>query len=316
MSRWSQACCLLVAAACSSTPGKGRSPAGGQPDAAVDAAHVDGAPLDGTATEAGTDAQPPRVALCDQSPQLRLWVLVEPQLGRELPGSQVRVENGLPFLIVDGTCSYWISAGWIDDPLSRDRGIRTGRLTARQVATIEQAVPLGDVGPLGDCAPKAGQFDVSTRTIAVPAASARCSSTGTRFDAAWSALGSLAQSLWQTGTPMGGPLRVSAVAAPDGASSSPPPYRWPIASPLGGFILEPGKDGMSLNQAGASHLLSDEQDANTLRAMREQYLLDRSAQPGLYSNWDGLKSTDDADTALVYMRDALPYEDASGLLRF
>lgn len=302
---------LVAAAACSSTPAKSHDREGGDHEALVDA--------DGDVTEgdAGTDASKPDVVpLCDQAQHLRLWVLVEPQLGRELAGSQVRVENGVPFLSIDGTCSYWINGGWAEDALSRDRGIRTGTLTTAQVATIEQTLPLGDVGPLGDCISVAGQFDVATRTIATEAATARCPSTGMRFDAAWSVLKTLAQALWDSGTPMDGALHVSAVDAPYDSSTSPAAYTWPIAMPLSSFILDPGKDGINLMNAGVSHLVSDADAAKSLRALRDQYLLDRSAQPGLYSGWDGLKTTDSVDVALVYMRDAVPYEDASGLLHF
>jgi hypothetical protein len=56
--------------------------------------------------------------------------------------------------------------------------------------------------------------------------------------------------------------------------------------------------------------------ATQLRAMRDRNLADRAAQPGQYSNWDGLFATDQSTTALDYMRDAIPYEDPQGLLTF
>jgi hypothetical protein len=62
--------------------------------------------------------------------------------------------------------------------------------------------------------------------------------------------------------------------------------------------------------------VDDPEAARQLRAIRDRYVADRTAQPGLYSNWDGLIATDQATTAVVFMRDAIPYEDAQGLLKF
>ena len=71
-----------------------------------------------------------------------------------------------------------------------------------------------------------------------------------------------------------------------------------------------------LTKIGVSHLVDDPDAARSLRGLRDQYLSDRDAQPGLYVNWDGLTATDASGTAFVYMRDAIPYEDAQGLLTF
>lgn len=62
--------------------------------------------------------------------------------------------------------------------------------------------------------------------------------------------------------------------------------------------------------------MADPDSAKQLRTLRDRYLADRTAQPGLFVSWDGLKVTDQSDPALVYMRDAIPYEDAQGLLKF
>jgi hypothetical protein len=74
-------------------------------------------------------------------------------------------------------------------------------------------------------------------------------------------------------------------------------------------------DGMQafLNTPGLSKLIPAA-DAPKFRALRDQFIADVAAAPVLYQ--DGQKMTDGTRIALVYMRDALPYEDASGLLPF
>ena len=123
-------------------------------------------------------------------------------------------------------------------------------------------------------------------------------------------LETIASRLWNDGQPMAGALHVSAADA--GGLPTPPAYAWPVTAPLDSFFI-PSVDWQKLR---VSHLVDDPVMAGQLRALRDQYLTDRAAQPGLYVDWDGLKATDQTSTAFVYMRDAIPYEDAQGLLRF
>jgi hypothetical protein len=298
---------------------------GGPVDVAVaDVAEVDAgasdAGIDDTATgnpdSATNDSTVPPEPLCDGTQHLRLWVFLPAR--DQVRGSMLRVENGLPFLAIDGTCSYWISGGWANDALSRDRPIRTGKLTETGAASVEQTVPLGDIARLGDCGPPPdGLYDYSFRVIRTAVAYASCFTSapeltaGTRFEAAWMTLETIANTLWNDGTPVTGALHVGAVDAPDGPSKTAP-YIWPLAAPLGSFVLSNGDS----NKVGVSHLVDDPTSASQLRALRDQYLADRTAQPGLYANWDGLEVTDQTSTRLIYMRDATPYEDAQGLLTF
>jgi hypothetical protein len=116
---------------------------------------------------------------------------------------------------------------------------------------------------------------------------------------------------------MDGALHVSAVVSGfDPSSGSAMAYPWPLAMPLSDFLLDPGIDGSNLIMRGASKLVADPDSTSRLRALRERYLADRDAQPGLYANWDGLETTDGVTSAVLYMRDAMPYEDGSGLLQF
>ena len=255
-----------------------------------------------------------RQQLCDGAQHLRLWVLVGGG-GQQLDGSRVRTENGSPVITIDGTCSFWVGGGWSEHALSNDRPFRTGKLSDADVSSIEASVPLADINALADCPPPVGLFDYSTRVIRTEMATVTCPGTrGARFDAAWSTLQMIAARLWETGTSMEGALHVSAVgpASLPPTPTSPPAYAWPITLALESFIL----DSADWSRIGVSRLVDDPEAARELRAMRDRYLADRTAQPGLYSNWDGLIASDPGVTAKVYMRDAIPYEDAQGLLKF
>ena len=132
--------------------------------------------------------------------------------------------------------------------------------------------------------------------------------------AAWMTVQTIASKLWENGTPMDGALHVSAVGR---HLFRPRPRRrlptlGPLRCPSVAFVLDSG----DLSKDGVSRLVEDPDAARQLRAMRDQYLADRTARPGLYSNWDGLIAADQSTTAIVYMRDAIPYEDAQGLLKF
>lgn len=172
---------------------------------------------DGISADDGPAVLP---ALCNGAGSLALWVLVEPNNSRELPGSAVRVENGAPFFVLDGTCSVWTNGGWTSDQLGRDREVRRGHLTASDAKALDDELSVQDYTVLADCMPKAGVFDVSVRAIRRGQHYARCPSSGVRFDRAWSVVASLAQSVWTAGSPVDGPTHVSAVISNDAPPDS------------------------------------------------------------------------------------------------
>lgn len=243
--------------------------------------------------------------ICDGEAALKLRVLVEPQPDRELRGSVVRVENGYQSFAIDGKCDYWMSPEWFDDPLSRDLGWRRGHADADLERALEEAFPLAHLDTLQDCMPTPAFFDGSASAIHSATSSATCVQGGPRFDAAWSVIESRAADLWSQATPLDGGIRVAAVLPSSGDDSKA--YAWPSAEPLLTFLVADDK----AQAAGVSLTITDPATAQALRALRDQYISDRRAAPGLF--YDGQKMNDPDTTALVYMRDQLPYEDAQGL---
>jgi hypothetical protein len=173
---------------------------------------------------------------------------------------------------------------------------------------LEDGLPIGHLEYLGCIS--SSVFDAPWRTLRAPDSRARCIQGGPAFEAAWKVIQAHASRLWMRGRPMEGPVHLVACAI----TSDSIAYKWPLAKPLKDFIRSDGDDptGCAGAQAGVSRLISDAIEATALRRIREQYFIDKAAQPGLYVQ--GLRMTDGATDAVVFMRDALPLEDGHGLL--
>jgi hypothetical protein len=119
----------------------------------------------------------------------------------------------------------------------------------------------------------------------------------------------IASQLATEGSAVDGPLHVSAVASSAGAPAKA--YAWPSGLALDPFII----DDRDANAAGVSRLVDDPDAATQLRALRNRYVADIEARPNVPAA-DGLLATDGSRMVYVYMRDAIPYEDAQGFLKF
>ena len=307
---------VLAAIGCGGTqPGTGGTDTGAPIEdggAALDVPMVDSA-LDAGGHEEAPDGPAPYV-LCDGTPRLRFRALIEPDVSQEIVGSGVRVENGYAFLMVDGTCAFWVNGGWVEDALARDRPIRTGQLSAMQALTLERQLPLGDLGTVADCDGAPGSVHLAVLAIRGEGSVARCRGSGAKFHAAWATVQMLAAELAGQAVPLDKAMRIAAVASGDGAAEKVPPYEWPGPLALETVFVARHPSGMDV--AGVSHLVTDAAAASAMRALRDRYLADRSASPGFYVGWDGLRVGSAGTNALVFMRDALPYEDARGLITF
>lgn len=297
-------CSAIVLGSCGTTGCSGKVDTA----ANFDAGGRGGGPGDSSAGAPATS--PP--AICNGSSAVVLRAYIEPDLSRELPGSSVRVENGFPSIVIDGKCKYWLNGGWLEDSLARDLGWRAGVLSAQVAATLESVIDVDHLSDSNDCTYSAGMSDYSIMTIRSLKSSASCRGTaGSKFSADWKVLQDSAVTLWEQAIPLDQGIHVAAVSASSAAPGGPVPYAWPTGIDLGSLILDPQQ--ASLNSTGLSQLV-ELPDATQLRQLRDQYLGDVKAEPGAYVNWDGLEVTDGTRVAVVFMRDALPYEDPKGLL--
>ena len=284
--RRAYAAALCLSAACSVVA---------HPPAADSTASASGRPASAAAT---------KQRLCDGTARVRLRYYLAGG-GLELDGSWVRIDNGFPSFMLDGTCQYWIGGGWNDyaDPLARDRGWRTGVASTELMTALDQ-VAWSALGELADCDPHPGLFDAGSRVIAADGSIA-CASKGPKFDALWGIIETRGKQLWDAATPVTGDIHV---AASQRGSTDAKLYTWPIAEPIAKFLVTPF---VNFEAASASQLVSNPTEAAKLRALLAQYIADIDAGAHVY---DGPRVSDGTTTATLYARDALPYEDEHGWL--
>lgn len=276
------------------------------------ASNRDGAtsPSEAASPNAGVEAG--THAICDGSPSLRLRLYHYSNPTANLRGSAVRIENGIPSFGLDGQCTYYINGGWVNGALDADLGWRYGTLPQEVLDALDAGLDLSHLEGLQDCGSSEALFDVAPWILASAQSKAACVSPGPRLSKAVALIESRALALWAGGQQMGGGIRLSAVSASDPS----PIYPWPLAAPLSDFMTGSNDASNEYGEfaVGVSHLVSGGADARLLRGLREQYLVDRTAAPGRFT--DGQLMSDGKTKAFVYMRDALPYEDDRGLWPF
>jgi hypothetical protein len=251
--------------------------------------------------------------VCDGSPSLRLRIYQYSSPERNLRGSIVRIENGFPSFGLDGECNYYINGGWLSVPLGRDEAWRYGKIPSDVQSELDAGLILSNLQDLRDCLPDAGLYDVDPWVISTVESSASCISPGPKLSKALAIIQSRASSLWSNGLRMEGPIRFSAADTADDSSNL---YQWPLVAPLADFVI---REDVSLADykgfsTGVSYLTTDQVSVVKFRQLREQYIADRTANPGRFT--DGQVMSDGTTRAFVYMRDALPYEDEHGLWPF
>jgi hypothetical protein len=254
-----------------------------------------------------------RAILCDGSQALKLRIFLAAS-GSELRGSFVRIEHGYSSFGLDGECTYYMSAGWTNGHLDRDRGWRHGTLPQDALVELSTALNPSRLQDLQvDCPDGSGFADATPWIVASSESRSGCIVPGKKLSAVLDTIRSRTSILWSNGREMDGPIRLSAAGLGGDASTV---YPWPLAAPLADFMIredvpEAEYQGYSV---GISKLVTDATDAARLRVLRDQYIADRTAAPGLFT--DGLEASDGTSLAFVYMRDALPYEDEHGLWPF
>jgi hypothetical protein len=249
----------------------------------------------------------PRGHVCDGSGSLRLAMARLSSFDRLQPGSQVLFENGSPFLYVDGNCRYWVQSddGWA--------GSRSGVLTPSQASQLEADTHYADwirgdwrTPTLADAS-----LDILYDTSVKLSCSSLCGSSSAP-DFLKDVTARFADIVRPLSTG-GGALqdqrvRISVVQLDPGAYDFVPHAAWPLAVALQGIAQDQGTAQMQ----GYGHgLLFQGADAEKLRALRATYVAGSYRQLGV----PGLPIDDGGQVYLLFVRDVLPFEDASGLVR-
>jgi hypothetical protein len=250
----------------------------------------------------------PRGHACDGSASLRLAMARISSPDRLQAGQQVMFENGSVFLYVDGHCGYWAQT---EDVWA---GTHSGLLTEAQAGQVERDVHYADWFSGDWKAPTLvdGSFDLLYDTSVKLSCSSLCGSSAApafvkdvtaRFE-------ELIRPLWNAGAPIGDDgVRIIAVRLDPGAYAFVPHASWPLAADLKRISQDPGAAQLQ----GYGHgILFQGSDATQLRALRTIYQGGNYRQLGV----PGLPVDDRAGAGyLLFVRDALPFEDSLGLVR-
>lgn len=250
--------------------------------------------------------------ICTGRERLELSAVSLPLPARAPPGMQVMWENGHSFVYVDGSCRYWALT-----PQDVWAEVRTGQLTADAERSLLARVRYESWHSwVGEHHPSSIANDADI-VILVPGM--RAESTVTCFEGCGSApvpselqatardLGQIATDLWMTGNPVTGDVRF--VLVREETSEVPIQYlEWPLA-------IEPST--LSISESEAAQLswgrgqIASNQDADSLRALRAGFR--DSPLVGLVPHIPVKDSN--GFRYKLFLRDTIPYEDETGLIR-
>jgi len=249
----------------------------------------------------------PIATICDGSTAIR-FSFRNIGGGQVLPGSQVLSENGFNFLIVDGQCHFWARP-------DQDSDAREGDLSEERANRLSSTLKLSSWGKLrGDytdslCDGPTREYRFADSKIAVYST---CGGGSSPVNWLLNPALSQLQAIYDTGTPVGGPVRFVLMAEQDGVVWSSSVINlaahWPLAS-------DPASVAWTFDQAnnyqpGSSNSAAPP-DADALRSIRRSFVTAGTTQ------WTGgfvpiLGPRDEQYE--FFVRDSIGLEDAQGLL--
>jgi len=242
----------------------------------------------------------PSRRICDGSSSLRFAFQ---GLGGFLPsgGAYLPLENGVHFLFVDGTCHYWAQR-------RQNEELRTGELTDEdEEALIAASRFRAWRGLAGAWTGENIPFDGGLTRLWDASFALNCqacqgdgSPPGVQeaLAGAYTQLGEL----WAAGAPIQeGPLRLLLLDDGEGYMNA---LAWPLTPPPEAYVHTPASENH-----GVSTLISDPDDVRKLRALQSEHRARSPSGPEVIPVM--------GDAGKVYtlgLREALPFEDARGLI--
>jgi hypothetical protein len=313
------ACLLLLAAAC-----RGEEPGVGSGSADSDTGSSSGSGTEGSTSESSDSVEPDSSSggsttgdegfarICDGSDGLRLAMVLGG--GGPVP-NEIEREIGFYYLYVLGNCQYFA--------LPADSGqtwpdARTGTLDEATEEQLSLALDYGNLanvaGAWGTEAVADGSTLLVSDGVVTMACYAGCEDGPAEAQALWAELGWIDE-LWASGEDLAGPVRVSVIGWVD-STIDELGAPWPL--PIDPWSIAIDGDVDPPPQAGDSVLIDDQAQALTLRDLRQQYREDQLPKDVINSleAYGHLTFLDEGgqDLFQLWMRDALPIEDGSGLI--
>jgi len=243
--------------------------------------------------------------ICDGSDEIRLAIVYDGQIDRQLAYSAVLHELGSWYLYVDGSCRYWLSPTWAgsSDRFASWRPIHTGVLSPDEEQSIAESVEYRKASPtIGQC--PAGTMTVDSPLIRIfdGVATIRCWPDAEAIRAAQSFWFVEFPRLYDKGLAVEGPLRleVGPIYGPQPGQTS---FPWPLSSPIDGFVVEAGQHHVP----GVSRVVDDPSQSVALRTLRDSYISE-GEKLNLPSGGIQIEGG-----YTLFLRDDLPFTDQDGL---
>jgi hypothetical protein len=286
----------LLAVACGSVKVPGRNGAGGDAGTSAD-------------EQAGSAGDAARIVrrICDGSSDIR-FAFAYMSTGSVQTFTDELYELGVDFLYVDGTCHYWVrEPSFRQDEYRYWRGYREGTLAEDEERQLHDLVGYDEVAPNGPlaraCSGTFGMFDAPVARLWDGEHVQGCNGNPD-LSPDWP----LRDQFYDEGSPLAGPMRIEV-----GLDAVPTVYKhvyeWPLS--------RPPNDYWSDYDAPKSIGVTDPEEADALRRLRDQAFADFEANP---NSFFGLIITEPPNfvppmpgqTVDMSMRDELPFTDENG----
>jgi len=262
---------------------------------------------DTTAEGDGTDGDEPATELiCDGSQDLRLaWFL-------SFNGGSVRTEFqyevGFYYLYVRGDCHYWV----VPPPTGGDPmwiETHTGVIDDQQEAALVELLHYGDWDDLLGVWLEPGSSDASIMRVhdghseSGVGCVGECPGAPQAVQDMRNAFSEQLRSWWDSGEPSTGPMRVLAVATPEGENTTDP-VPWTVD-------LDLEELAVTYEQSFCRGMSKRVDDPTTVAALRE---FRAEHADGLQDFVDFYVEVEPGVMYELYLRDSLPFEDEFGLI--
>ncbi len=237
--------------------------------------------------------------------------------GQDVVDRAQRAEPGYDFLYVDASCHYWVRSG--DEGDTTWLPTREGTLDAAQERQLADAIHYESFAELAGVWAGESAFDQGSTVVHDGAhriwlngfgprrQDGKSDAQAARLNAIEPALRAWEASLRASGADMAGPMRVSVWSGCLSPSASEHAFPWPLSQPPAA-IARPCEIGY---QRGTSLLVTKPEELAALRKVRAGYL---QLPPGYAVGGLATQAAGDEMVFQLSLRDALPFEDASGVI--
>ncbi len=266
----------------------------------------------GGGTSSSSSGEPLR-KICDGTSGIRLAYQQLPK-GSLGMGQALLFQNGR-YLFVDGQCHYWVFGTKDLQPFWQET--RSGTLTEAQEEALGAALDYphwssATAFQSGCDMPEEWLWGDGVFRVVAGACHSPSMGPYEELLAEAKAARGWIDTLWTSGAPVGGPVRLRVVRQPADVPNNRPKVSWPLQIDIESVAIDLATDiNLSLEDPG--YLVDADPGISVLRSYREQLLA------GSLSEFVGqeLIISIEANGAVynLFFRDTVPYEDDQGLLR-